>query len=105
MSTYADFLERVQNEFLTTVKQAQDLSLKTIAATTELMSSMPKVDPNAPAQSIFPTPTEMVERGFAFTNQLLEARKEYALKLAELATDAQKQFAQTAQRVADAAKN
>ncbi len=85
MTNYTELSEKLQTEFLESLKQAQDLNLKALQA--------------------FPTPTEMVEQGFAFTNRLLEARKEYALTLADLATQAQKAFVQSAKRVAETAKN
>lgn len=105
MSTYVEFFERAQAEFLTSLKQAQELNLKTIAAVTDLVATAPTFTPKDASSVKFPLPTEIVERSFAFTNQLLETRKEYAIKLAELATEAQKQFTETTKRVAEAAKN
>jgi hypothetical protein len=105
MSTYIEFFEKVQGEFLKSIQQAQELNVKTINAMTDLVSSVPSVEAHQIDGAKFPTPVELVERSFAFTNQLIETRKEYAIRLAELATEAQKQFADTAKRVADAAKN
>jgi hypothetical protein len=104
MSTYTEFLEKAQAEFLNSIKNAQELNIKSLAAMTDLFSTVPSIDAkDATAQ--LPTATEVVERTFAFTNQLLETRKEYMIKLAELATEAQKQYAETAKRVAETAKN
>ena len=72
-----EILEKAQTEFLSGLKQAQEMNIKTLATVTELFESN-----GATAQ--LPTPAEIVERSFAFTNQLLETRKEYMLKLAEL---------------------
>lgn len=105
MSSYIEFFEKAQDEFLKSIQAAQDLNLKSINAFTNLLSQVPTVDTEQNSNVAFPTPTELVEKSFAFTNQLLETRKEYALRLAELATEAQKQFADTAKRVAEAAKN
>ena len=105
MSTYIEFFEKAQDEFLKSVQQAQDLNIKTINAWTSLLTQIPTVDADQTQSVKFPTPVELVEKSFEFTNQLLETRKEYALRLAELATEAQQQFADTAKRVADAAKN
>jgi hypothetical protein len=104
MNSYTEFLERVQSEFLASLRQAQDLNITNVASLTELASTFPTTS-SAPMSAELPTPTEMVEKTFAFTNQMLEMRKEYALKLAELATAGQKQFTQTATRFAEAAKN
>jgi hypothetical protein len=77
MNTYNEVLEKAQVEFLNGLKQAQDLNVKALTTVTELFES------NG-ATAKLPTPAEIVERSFAFTNQLLETRKEYMLKLAEL---------------------
>lgn len=79
MNTYTEFLEKAQTEFLTGLKQAQDLNVKAIESVTELL----KENSNDGTAKL-PTPAEIVERTFAFTNQVLDARKEYMLKLADL---------------------
>jgi hypothetical protein len=104
MNNYTEFLARVQGEFLASLRQAQDLNVKTVASLTELASAFP-TNSTVPTATELPTPTELVEKSFAFTNELLAVRKEYTLKLAELATEGQKQFAATASRFAEAAKN
>jgi hypothetical protein len=106
MTTYTDLLEKAQSEFISNLRQAQELNIKALASVSELFSKVPTVegaDGNGAVK--MPTATEVVERTFAFTNELLEARKEYMLKLAELAGETQKQFADTAKKVAKAAKN
>jgi len=106
MTTYTDFFEKAQAEFVNGLKQAQELNIKSLTTLTNLFAQIPAVDADETSNKVaFPTPTEIVERTFAFTNELLATRKEYAIKLAELATEAQKQFADTAKRVAEAAKN
>jgi hypothetical protein len=77
MNTYTEFVEKAQTEFLSGLKQAQELNVKSLASVTELFE-------NKNGAVALPTPTEIVERSFAFTTQLLETRKEYMLKLAEL---------------------
>src|SRR5271163_5004907 len=100
MTNYTEFLEKAQTEFLSSLKQAQELNIKALASVTDLFASIPTVDTKEVSAQL-PTPTEVVERAFAFTNTLVETRKEYAVKLAELATEAQKQFIDTAKRVAE----
>ncbi len=78
MNTYTEFLEKAQTEFLSGLKQAQDLNVKAIESVTELLKE------NGNGTAKLPTPAEIVERTFAFTNQVIEARKEYMLKLADL---------------------
>ncbi|HTZ55590.1 MAG TPA: hypothetical protein VMB20_11060 [Candidatus Acidoferrum sp.] len=78
MNTYTEILEKAQAEFLSGLKQAQELNVKAIESVTELLKE------NGNGTPKLPTPAEIVERTFAFTNEVLEARKEYMLKLADL---------------------
>ncbi|HET9030734.1 MAG TPA: hypothetical protein VFN49_11210 [Candidatus Aquilonibacter sp.] len=105
MKTYTEFAEKAQAEFLNGLKQAQELNVKALESFTALMAKSPTVDLKDLSSFTMPTPAEFVERTFAFTNDMLEARKAYMVKLAELATESQKQFADAAKRVAEAAKN
>jgi len=77
MNTYTELLEKAQTEFLSGLKTAQELNVKALTTVTEIFSK------NGDTAKL-PTPAEIVERSFAFTNELIEARKEYMLKLAEL---------------------
>ncbi len=105
MNNYTEFFEKLQGEFLNGLKQAQDLNIKTLSTLSTLVASVPSIDAKDVTATTLPTPSELVERSFAFTNQMLQTRKEYALKLAELATEAQNQFTDAAKRVAETAKN
>jgi hypothetical protein len=81
MSTYTEFLEKAQAEFLNGLKQAQELQIATLASFKDLIAAAPAVDTTeGNGAATLPTPAEVVERTFAFTNQVLEARKEYVLK-------------------------
>lgn len=103
-TAYAEFLDKAQAEFVSGLKQAQELNIKQLTAANTLVAAVPSIETNDTPSLQFPTPTEIVERVFAFTSTILEARKEYALKLAEFATEAQKQFIDSAKRVSEAAK-
>jgi hypothetical protein len=106
MSTYTEFLEKAQTEFLSGLKQAQELNLSTLASLKDLMASVPTANGTEPKAAVeLPTPSEIVERTFAFTNQVLESRKAYMLKLAEMADETQKQFVEAAKRAGEATKN
>ena len=105
MKTYTEFLENAQTEFLSGLKQAQELNVKALESFTALMAKTPSVDFKDASSMTIPTPSEIVERTFAFTNEMLEARKAYMVKLAEIATETQKQFADAAKHFADATKN
>lgn len=105
MNAYIEFMEKAQAEFLNTVKQAQDLNLKSVAAMTGLVAAMPTPEAKDMQSMTMPSATELVERTFAFTNDFMNARKEYMLKLADLSNEATKTFTETAKRVAEQAKS
>jgi hypothetical protein len=105
MKTYTEYFEKAQAEFLNSLKQAQELNVKALASFTTLVAKTPAIDFKDTSNLTIPTPTEIVERTFAFTNEMLEARKQYMVKLAEIATETQAQFVDAAKRVAETAKN
>jgi hypothetical protein len=105
MNTINEFFEKTQTEFLNGLKQAQELNVKTLSTITELVSKVPSMDAKEVQNFTLPTATEVVEKSFAFTNELIATRKEYFVKLAEFATEAQTQFADAAKRIAAAAQN
>ena len=47
--------------------------------------------PGVPAFENLPTPTQFVEMSFGFASQVLELRKAYTLRIAELLVETQKQ--------------
>jgi enoyl-CoA hydratase/carnithine racemase len=105
MNSYAEFVGKAQAEFLSGLKQAQELNIATLASLKDLMASVPKIETADAASAKLPSPVQVVEQTFAFTNQVLEARKAYMLKLAEMADETQKQLLDAATRAAEAAKN
>ncbi|MBV8639394.1 MAG: hypothetical protein JO322_15040 [Candidatus Eremiobacteraeota bacterium] len=105
MKSYIEFFEKAQEEFLNSLKQAQELNVKALESFTTMLTKAPAFDVKDFSKMTVPTPSEFVERTFAFTNDVLEARKDYMTKLAELATESQKQFADAAKRMSEAAKN
>lgn len=105
MSTYSEFLEKSQSELLAGLKQMQELNVKALTSFSQLAATMPLPTTTDVKNVEIPSATEIVESTFAFTNQIVELRKEYMLKLADFAVNGQKQFTEVAQRVAQAAKN
>lgn len=105
MNAYIQYLEKTQAEFLNGLKQAQELSLKSVATVTGLVAAVPTPEAKEVQTMTVPTATELVERSFAFTQDVLNARKEYLVKLADLATEANKTFAETAKRFAEQTKS
>ncbi len=105
MNSYIEYFEKAQEQFLNSLKQAQELNVNTLESFASLIAQAPAFDVTDATKLTMPTPSEFMDRTFAFTNEMLETRKEYMTKLAELAAETQKQFADAAKRMADAAKN
>jgi hypothetical protein len=87
-----DFINKIQEEGLTTLKQTQDASLAAMGNFRKIgneLSSEAKPG-TIPTFENLPTPTQLVELSFGFATQLLEVRKAYTLKVAEMIAEAQK---------------
>ena len=104
MPTYTEYIEKVQEDVLNQIKEAQDASLKSFASLREMAASYPTSVPAMPKFEGFPTPVEVIEQTFDFAEKFLELRKAYTLKVAELVETAQKQFVEAA-RPSKAAKH
>jgi hypothetical protein len=91
MPTYTEYFNKVQEDVLTQIKEAQDASLKSMTSLRELAASYPTTVPAMPKFEGFPTPSEVIEQSFEFAEKFLEIRKAYTLKVAELIETAQKQ--------------
>lgn len=102
MSTFTEFATKSQEEFLTMLQQAQERNLAAMSSLSDLVATVPGPG-QLTAMPTLPTPAELVEQTFAFTSQVLEARKDYMLKLAEIAGQTQKQLLDAATRAS--AKN
>ncbi|MBV8082684.1 MAG: hypothetical protein JO293_07300 [Candidatus Eremiobacteraeota bacterium] len=104
MPTYTEYIEKVQEDVLNQIKEAQDASLKSFASLREMAGSYPTSVSAMPKFEGFPTPSEVIEQTFDFAEKFLELRKAYTLKVAELVETAQKQFVEAA-RPSKAAKH
>ena len=67
-----------QQQTLTALQQAQDLSIR---ATEAAVAAFPTID-----KTDAPTPKQMVEASFGFAGQVLESQKAYALRLTDVLT-------------------
>ena len=92
-TTYADYLTKIQEDVLETIKDAQEASLKSFA-----VPAFPKVEG-------FPTAAELIKQSFDFAEKFLEVRKEYTLKVAEMIEAAQKQAVDAARATIKAGKH
>ena len=103
-TSYADYLTKVQEDVLDTIKEAQDASLKSFASLRELAVNYPAA-PMAPKFDGFPTAAELIKQSFDFAERFLEVRKEYTLKVAELIEAAQKQAVEAARATTKPSKH
>jgi hypothetical protein len=86
-----EYVTKLQEEGLNALKQTQDLNLATIAKLRELNKEWAEKPGTVPTFENLPSPTQFVELSFGFASQLLELRKAYTLKIAEMVAETQKQ--------------
>ncbi len=77
---YNALLASAEKAAITSLKQAQDVSLRATKVAVGLI-------PDAGAATGFPTPREIVESSFTFANEILSAQKAYALELADIVAE------------------
>ena len=88
-------MNKFQEEGLAALKQTQDASLKAIKSFGEFAKEWSEKPGTLPAFENLPSPTQLVEMSFGFASQLLEIRKNFTLKVAEMLAETQKQAATT----------
>ncbi|HTX60231.1 MAG TPA: hypothetical protein VMH02_11230 [Verrucomicrobiae bacterium] len=88
----AEYINKIQEEGLTTLKQTQDASLAAFGEFRKLANTFAGEKPGTlPTFENIPSPTQLVELSFGFASQLLEIRKGYTLKIAEMIAESTKQ--------------
>jgi hypothetical protein len=96
-----EYFTKLQEEGLATIKQTQDASLAAFERFRALNKDFSEKPGSVPAIENLPSPTQLVELSFGFAKELLELRKAYTLKIAEMLVETQKQ-AQAAVKAAGA---
>jgi hypothetical protein len=86
-----DYMTKFQEESLAALKETQDASLKAMNSFREFGKEFSEKPGTMPAFENLPTPAQFVEMSFGFASQLLELRKGFALRCAEMIAEAQKQ--------------
>jgi hypothetical protein len=86
-----EYFNKIQEEGLKTLKQTQDASLAAFNEFRSFTKEMQDKPGTVPAIENLPTPTQLVELSFGFATQVLELRKAYTLKIAEMLVETQKQ--------------
>lgn len=87
----SEYMTKFQSESLAALKETQDASLKAMSSFRDFGKEFSEKPGTVPAFENMPTPTQFVEMSFGFATQLLELRKAYALRVAEMITETQKQ--------------
>lgn len=87
----SEYMSKFQEEGLAAIKQSQDVSLNAMKSFREFTKEMSQNPGSMPTLENIPSPTQFVELSFGFASQLLELRKAYTLKVAEMMVDTQKQ--------------
>jgi hypothetical protein len=84
-------MNKFQTEGLAAIKETQEASLKALNSFRDFSKEFSEKPGVVPAFENIPTPTQLVEMSFGFASQLLEMRKAFTLRIAEMMVDAQKQ--------------
>ena len=87
----SEYMNKFQAEGLAAIKETQEASLKALSSFREFGKELNEKPGAMPAFENIPTPTQLVEMSFGFASQLLELRKAFTLRIAEMMVDAQKQ--------------
>jgi len=87
----SEYMNKFQEESLAALKETQDASLKAFKSFSQFGKEIAEKPGTVPAFENIPTPTQFVELSFGFASQLLELRKAYALRVAEMMVETQKQ--------------
>jgi hypothetical protein len=85
-----EYMNKFQEEGLAAIKQTQDASLKAMNSFQEFTKEFSEKPGHLPEFKNVPSPTQLVEMSFGFASQLLEMRKSYTMKIAEMMSDTQK---------------
>jgi hypothetical protein len=87
----SEYMNKFQEEGLAAIKETQDASLKAISSFREFTKELSEKPGTLPAFENIPTPTQLVELSFGFASQMLELRKAFTLRIAEMLVETQKQ--------------
>ena len=87
----SEYMNKFQEEGLAAIKETQEASLKAMSSFREFSKEFSEKPGTMPALENIPSPTQLVELSFGFASQLLELRKAFTLRVAEMMVEAQKQ--------------
>ena len=84
----AESMTKFQKDSLNALKETQDASLRAMESFNQFAQDWKPG--TMPSFENMPSPTQFVEMSFGFAGALLEMRKNYTMKIAEMMVDAQK---------------
>jgi hypothetical protein len=87
----SEYMNKFQEEGLAAIKQTQDASLNAMNSFRAFTKELSENPGTMPTFENIPSPTQLVELSFGFASQLLELRKAFTLKVAEMVVETQKQ--------------
>lgn len=86
-----EYVAKAQQESLATMKQTQDLTLSAFEKFRAIGKELTENPGTMPSFENIPTPVQFVEMSFGFAAAMLEMRKGYAIKVAQMLAETQKQ--------------
>jgi hypothetical protein len=86
----SEYMNKFQQDGLTAIKETQDASIKAMNSFSELTKEWSAQPGKMPTFENIPTPTQLVELSFGFASQMLEMRKAFTLRIAEMLVETQK---------------
>ena len=87
----SEYMTKFQEEGLAAIKTTQEASLNAMKSFREFTKELTEKPGTMPTLENIPTPTQLVELSFGFASQLLELRKAFTMKIAEMLVETQKQ--------------
>ncbi|HEY1655901.1 MAG TPA: hypothetical protein VGF86_12390 [Candidatus Tumulicola sp.] len=97
-----DYFNKMQQEGLATLKQSQDATISAFEKFRAMGKEFSEKPGTLPTFENMPSPTQLVEMSFGFAAQVLELRKAYTLKIAEMLVETQKQAEATVKQATQA---
>jgi hypothetical protein len=85
----AESMNKFQKESLNAIKETQDASLRAFEQFGQFTKEWTSNPGTVPSFENLPSPTQLVEMSFGFAGAILEMRKNYTMKIAEMMVDAQ----------------
>ena len=86
-----EYMNKMQHDSLSAIKQGQEASIRAFEQFRSMGKEFSDQPGSFPTFENVPSPTQFVEMSFNFAAQMLELRKHYTLKLADMIVETQKQ--------------